>query len=126
MAKTIREKIVEIPGVPDTKIETGWKKVGFVRIPYPRVFYKNVTHILWLVINIPDTGDFSKAIREAIIAGLASGLVAAYISSPGSSIAGFKVGFWGALAVSVGDKISEFQWIGVDDEIEKDKKWRPM
>lgn len=120
MSRTVVEEIGRIPGSPDVKTEIDYVSGPFgTRIPYPRVFKRDVTHVFTITIKTPDQGDFTAAIRNAIAAGLAAGGVAAWMATPGSAIPAFKAAFWVALTGSVGASISEFEWVGTGERQER-------
>ena len=121
MPQVIFEEIGSVPGMPDIKTETAY----FHGIPYPRVFHRAVHHIFTLKVKVPDGGDFGVVIRECIGAGLAAGGLSTLLASPGSAVPAFQAGFWGALALKLGDGISEFEWLGIDSREERGT-WHPV
>jgi hypothetical protein len=126
MSRTITEEVGRMPGLPDTKVEMAYKEGPFgIRIPYPRVYTRDVTHILTVSIQIPDEGDFTEAIKTSLVAGLASAGIAAWLATPGAAIPAFKAAFFGALAAHVGERISEFEWVGTGERQERGE-WSPV
>ena len=124
MSRTIIEEIGRIAGAPDVKTEIDYVSGPFnTRIPYPRVYKRDVTHIFTITIKVPDQGDFTQAIRNAIAAGLVAGGVAAWAATPGSAIPAFKATFWAALAGAVGASIAEFEWVGTGERQER-TEWK--
>ncbi|UJS25278.1 hypothetical protein [Thiothrix winogradskyi] len=126
MPRIIIEEVGRVPGAPDVKLETGYidGPLG-TRLPYPRVFHRDVTHVFELSVKVPDSGDFVPVIRECILAGLAAGGVAAFLSSPASAIPAFKTAFWGTLVIKLGEQATEFEWIGINEHQSRGE-WSPI
>ena len=120
MSRTVIEEIGRYPGAPDVKTEIDYVSGPFgTRIPYPRVYKRDVTHVFTITIKTPDQGDFTQAIRNAIAAGWQQEELPAWAATPGSAIPAFKAAFWIALTGSVGASISEFEWVGTGERQER-------
>jgi|CXWL01.1.fsa_nt_gi hypothetical protein len=126
MSQIINEEIGRVAGTPDVKTEMGYVNGPFgSRIPFPRVYTRDVTHIFTVTISVPDNGNFTSVIKESVAAGLVAGTVAAFLANPATAIPAFKTAFWATLVANVGTKINEFDWIGINDREERGD-WKPV
>lgn len=121
MSKVIDEEVIRIPGTPDLKTEIAYR----FGVPYPKFYQRGVTHVFTLSISVPDSGDFTSVIKKSIGIAIAGAAASSFLFSPSTAIPAFKTAFWAALIIEVGDAISEFEWIGINDREIRDE-WKPV